>query len=216
MALLSVDHNRAVRRYHSTRRILVAQRRHWVNPGRTSEWWDNLWSGRMLDEDWKMNLRMNKELFLKLVEELKVDLEPNPEAIRDDVLLPEKKVAIALYYLKDQGSLLMTCNTFGVGKSTLSETVKKVCAVINQRLGPKVLKLPQHQNIMFVPLAHVGLVVASLPCLGCCCCLCTVVTFVGLCSGYAHEPRLESRLYALIWKYKYLLFYYSFDYCLSH
>ena len=74
----------------------------------------------------------------------------------------------------------------------------------------------QHQNIMFVPLAHVGLVVASLPCLGCCCCLCKVVIFVGPCSCYAYEPRLESRLYALIWKYKYLLFYYSFDCCLSH
>ena len=42
----------------------------------------------------------------------------------------------------------MTCNTFGVGKSTLSETVKKVCAVINQRLGPKVLKLPQNEKEM--------------------------------------------------------------------
>ena len=70
---------------------------------------------------------------------------------------------------------------------------------------------------MFVPLAHVGLVVASLPCLGCCCCLCKAVIFlVGPFSCYAHEPRLESRLYALIWKYKYLLFYYSFDCCLSH
>ena len=73
-----------------------------------------------------------------------------------------------------------------------------------------------HQNIMFVPLAHVGLAVASLPCLGCYYCLCKVVIFVGPCSCYAHEPRLESRLYALIWKSKYLLFYYSFDCCLSH
>ena len=73
-----------------------------------------------------------------------------------------------------------------------------------------------HQNIMFVPLAHVGLVVASLPCLGCFCCLCKVVIFVGPCSCFAQQPRLESRLYALIWKYKYLLFYYSFDCFLSH
>ena len=78
------------------------------------------------------------------------------------------------------------------------------------------LNVVLHQNIMFVPLAHVGLVVASLPCLGCCCCLCKAGVFVGPGSCYALEPRLESRLYALIWKYKYLLFYYSFDCCLSH
>ena len=36
----------------------------------------------------------------------------------------------------------MTCNAFGVGKSTLSSVIKDVCRAINRRVGPNYLKLP--------------------------------------------------------------------------
>ena len=123
------------------------RRRHWVNPGRTSQWWDNLPMGETTDGDWKKNLRMTKSDFFFLVDQLKPELEPDPNAVRD-FLTSEKKVAMTLYYLKDQGSYSMTCNAFGIGKSTLSSVVKVVFKAINMRVGPTYLRLPQNENEM--------------------------------------------------------------------
>ena len=90
---------------------------------------------------------MTKNDFLYLVNLVRKDLEPDPNHFRH-ALEPEKKVAMTLYYLKDQGSYLMTCNAFGVGKSTLSSVVKDVCYAINRRVGPDYLRLPKDETEM--------------------------------------------------------------------
>ena len=90
---------------------------------------------------------MTKSDFFFLVDQLKPELEPDPHAVRD-FLTSEKKVAMTLYYLKDQGSYSMTCNAFGIGKSTLSSVVKVVFKAINMRVGPTYLRLPQNENEM--------------------------------------------------------------------
>ena len=46
------------------------------------------------------------------------------------MLSVEKQLAMTLYYLKDQGSLAMTANAFGVALCTVSVVVRKVCDVI--------------------------------------------------------------------------------------
>ena len=137
-----LDANRSMQRIYATRRKAATPRRHWINPDRTSSWWDKLINGETLDEDWKKTLRMTKDDFLHLVDQLRIDIQPDENAVRDS-LPPEKKVAMTLYYLKDQGSYLVTCNAFGVGKSTLSSVVKDVCKAINQRVGPNYLRLPK-------------------------------------------------------------------------
>ena len=134
-------------RIYATRRKAATARRHWINPGRTSSWWDKLIKGEILEEDWKKNLRMTKDDFLHLVDQLRIDIQPDANAVRDS-LPPEKQVAMTLYYLKDQGSYLVTCNAFGVGKSTLSSVVKDVCKAINQRVGPNYLRLPKTNKQM--------------------------------------------------------------------
>ena len=65
---------------------------------------------------------MDRLSFFTLVEELDALLQPNSAAFRFDTLTTAKKVAIALYFLKDTGSLRMTANQFqfGVAKSTVS------------------------------------------------------------------------------------------------
>jgi hypothetical protein len=78
-----------------------------------------------------------------------MDIEPDLNAVRE-FLSPEKKVAMTIYYLKDQGFYLMTCNAFGVGKSTLSTVVKEVCKAINQRVGPRYLNLPKSEMEMSI------------------------------------------------------------------
>ena len=65
-------------------------------------------------------IRMDFDLFLKLTDMLRVFVTPNPKAFRKDVISAEKQVALVLCYQKDQGSLRMTANTFGVSISTVS------------------------------------------------------------------------------------------------
>ena len=51
-------------------------------------------------------------------------------------------MAMVLYYLKDQGSLSMTANTFGVSIATVSVSLRRVCCAINTILGPELIKFP--------------------------------------------------------------------------
>ena len=144
---LFFDFNRAaakLRRLNKRRK----NRRVWVRPGRTEQWWINLWTGVLEEQEWHSNLRMDRASFLELVENVRPLLEPDPRNFRADVMSVEKKVAMTLYYLKDQGSYRMTCNTFGVSLPCLSRTVKAVCASINAVLGPEYLRLPKDVNEM--------------------------------------------------------------------
>ena len=50
---------------------------------------------------------MTKDDFLHLVDQLRIDIQPDENAVRDS-LPPEKNVAMTLYYFKDQGSYLVT------------------------------------------------------------------------------------------------------------
>ena len=49
---------------------------------------------------------------------------------------------MTLYFLKDQGCLIMTANAFGVAHCTVSVVVRKVCDLITNVLGAKYIKLP--------------------------------------------------------------------------
>ena len=71
---------------------------------------------------------MTPAVFLSLADELRYFLEPRDDCRRaGDVLTVEKQLAMILYYLKDQGSLQMTANTFGVAVCTSSVVLRKVC-----------------------------------------------------------------------------------------
>ncbi len=71
---------------------------------------------------------MTRAVFMSLADELRPFLEPGDDCPRaGDVLSVEKQLAMTLYYLKDQGSLRMTANTFGVAVCTLSVVLRKVC-----------------------------------------------------------------------------------------
>ena len=80
----------------------------------------------MLDDEWRENFRLSK-----------VNLKP---------VSVEKQVAVTLYYLSDEGRYRKVANAFGLGKSTVSEIVRRVCAVISIALGPKYIKLPKTED----------------------------------------------------------------------
>lgn len=101
-------------------------------PGRTDLWWVKLNTGELLQEEWCKNLRIDINAFMIIVDELRQVIAPSDRSFRSDTISAEKKLAMCLYYLKDQGSFRMTANTFGVSPSTLCVILHQVCNSINQ------------------------------------------------------------------------------------
>lgn len=91
---------------------------------------------------------MTREEFFKLVHELRPYISPDKSLPNYRALTVEKKLAVALYYLKDTGSLAMTANTFGIAICTTSRVIFQVCQTISSVLGPKYLRLPKTTSEM--------------------------------------------------------------------
>ena len=125
------------------RRLARRKRQFWFTSGRTDHWWDNVLEGKMPEEQWIKNFRMTREEFFKLVHELRPYISPDKSLPNYRALTVEKKLAVALYYLKDTGSLAMTANTFGIAICTTSRVIFQVCQTISSVLGPKYLRLPK-------------------------------------------------------------------------
>ena len=58
----------------------------------------------------------------------------------------EKQLAVTLYYLSDEERYCKIANAFGIGKSTVSETVRRVCRCISIVLGPDYIRLPKSEE----------------------------------------------------------------------
>lgn len=145
---LANQYDIAVARLRDAQRRVHRRGRPWRKPGRTQQWWLNLYHGVLPESDWKKNFRMDREVFTKLADELAPYLRPGRSPRGLDVLSVEKQLALTLYFLKDQGSLMMTANTFGIAVSTVSVIVRKVCEAITQVLGPRYIKLPSNTREM--------------------------------------------------------------------
>ena len=139
---------------HLRRRAIRRRRRCWRTPGRTEQWWLNLYNGILPASAWKKNLRMDREVFMTLANELRPFLQPGIGPRGLDVISVEKQLALTLYFLKDQGSIPMTANAFGVAFCTVSVVVRKVCAVITNMLGPRYIKLPATEQEMKEQVKH--------------------------------------------------------------
>lgn len=136
------QYNVAVARLRLVRRRIFRRRgTMWRNAGRTEQWWLNLYNGVLPEREWKKNLRMSRAVFMSVADELRPFLQPGRSPRGLDVLSVEKQLAMTLYFLKDQGSLTMTTNAFGVAHCTVSVLVRKVCDITNV-LGPRYIKLP--------------------------------------------------------------------------
>lgn len=136
--------NKVKQKQHRQRK----QRSVWKREGRTEQWWINLWQGHLREDEWLKNLRIPRNIFMKLVEELRPYITPDPRSPNRTALSAEKKLALTLYFLKDMGSINMTANTFGVAKSTVSVIVLDVCYAMNMHLGPKYIRLPKTDEEM--------------------------------------------------------------------
>ena len=82
--------------------------------------------GILQDTEWRKNFRMDHDIFMKIANDLRPYLRPRRGPRGKDVLSVEKQLALTLYYLKDQGSLAMAANSFGVALCSVSVVVQKV------------------------------------------------------------------------------------------
>ena len=85
------------------KRIAVKKARaYWKRPGITDQWWINLWQGHLMGEEWQANLRMTRTVFIRLVEELRSFISPDPRSPNRTALTAEKKLALTLYYVENR------------------------------------------------------------------------------------------------------------------
>ena len=143
MRLLAISDS-GIRRQRLLKRAgrqLARPRRFWVQPGRTSAWWDILVGGIMIEEEWRENFRMSRGSLYKLADELSLYIEGKQTIMRTPVDVI-KQVAVTLYYLSDEGRLQKTANAFGISRQVVSKIVRKVCKAITVNLGKKYIKLP--------------------------------------------------------------------------
>ena len=108
-------------------------------------WWDNFVDEVVVAEEWKENFRMCKENFLKLCDELHPHIQKQTTSMRVPVEV-ERQVPLTLYYLSDEGRLHKTANAFGLSRSTVCITVRRVARVLTMHLGPKYIQLPSTDN----------------------------------------------------------------------
>ena len=83
---------------------------------------------------------MTRNNFLELHSLIEPFFCERSDAVRKDTLSLSKRVALTLYYLKDQGSCSMIFNAFDYSKSAVSLCVNEVCNIITNYLGPKLIK----------------------------------------------------------------------------
>ena len=122
--------------------MLQKPQKHWIRPGRKNDWWLSFKYNKVTPRDWHENFRMSRESFLVLCQQLEEHLIKRNTRFRKAVSVQEQ-VALTLYYLSDEGRLRKTANAFGLGKSTVSAIIRRVCKVITVHLTSKYIKFPK-------------------------------------------------------------------------
>ena len=132
--------------FYSRRLFIKRQKRScWIKPGRTSAWWKAFQEEKVLPSDWKDNFRMSRESFNELCEIVHPYLVKKTSRFRAPVSV-DTQLAIFLYYISDEGRYRKVANAFGLSRSTVSNTVRKVARVIVEIIGPMYMKLPETEE----------------------------------------------------------------------
>ena len=112
----------------------------WASP-RSQSFWEQTceeWS----DRQWIENLRMSRESFDHLAQQLSPHIKKTDTNFRK-AIPARQRLAITLYWLSDNAHYRTIANLFGVGKSTVCGIVKDVCQAIVRVLLPLYIRLPQ-------------------------------------------------------------------------
>lgn len=127
------------------RRHYLRGRKFWIRPGRTNSWWSNILAEKVVAKEWKENFRLSRENFYRLCNELRPFLTKQKTNFRIPLSV-ELQVAATLYYLSDESHYRKIANAFGIGKSTISNIIRRTTFVIKNILGPKYIKMPSTED----------------------------------------------------------------------
>ena len=116
----------AVARLRDAPRRVWRQGRPWRIPWRTQQWCLNLYHGVLLESEWKKNFRMDREVFMKLADELAPYLRPGRSPRGLDVLSGRKATCLNTVFFETP--------------SKLNDD--------SQVLGPNYIKLPSNTREM--------------------------------------------------------------------
>jgi len=103
-------------------------------------------SDQMSPGEWKTNLRLSKNDFYSLVNMIRPYVKTRSCRVRNDVLSLEKRIAVTLHYLKDQGSMRMTGNAFSIARCTVGQVVKEICTVLTKNIGTELIRFPKSKE----------------------------------------------------------------------
>ncbi|XP_065891631.1 uncharacterized protein [Dysidea avara] len=117
----------------------------WVKPRRTG-YWDAAKRGIFGDEWWIDNLRMSKATFIKLCTELQPYLKKDPCRSRAPIAV-DQQVAVTIWRLATNVEYRTISALFGIGISTVCETVHRTCHAISENLLSRYIKLPQEEQL---------------------------------------------------------------------
>ena len=106
-----------------------SQRKYWIPPGRSNEWWNGFVKDEVLPDKWKDNFRMSKESFYILRDELGPYIIKNTTQMCKPINV-EKQVAVVLYYPGDGSCMRKTASAFGIAKCTVYERLQKLLTYI--------------------------------------------------------------------------------------
>ena len=90
---------------------------------------------------------------MKLCDKVKPFLQKQSTNMRSAIDV-EKQLSVTLYYLLDEGRYCKVANAFSIGKSTVSETVRRVCRCILIILGPDYIRLPKSEEEVYDTVAN--------------------------------------------------------------
>ena len=102
----------------------------------------NKMSGVSPLEVWRKIFRVTRENFLELVEMIRPYNRERSETARQNIITLEKRIAMTLHYLKDQGSVVITANVFGCSMSSTSDVVEEVCRILSKNIASCMIKYP--------------------------------------------------------------------------
>ena len=98
---------------------LTVERSIWSHE-RSSTWWDRIGNQSFTERDWLENFRMSRGTFLYLCAELKSYVK------KEDTVMREQRVAIALWRLATNGDYRTIAHLFGVSRASVCLIVQDV------------------------------------------------------------------------------------------
>lgn len=151
--LTQFEHQLEMRKIRNKRRAVTfasaviatrPKRTLWMHK-RSQDWWDRIIIGTFTDDQWLANLRMRRRTFEFICGKLRPLLHKKSTHLRA-AIQPEKRTAVAIWYLASGTDFKTLSELFGIGKSTVSICVWEVCRAI-RTLQSQFVSLPQGDRL---------------------------------------------------------------------